>query len=73
MSSATLTDAELLAEFEQAFALRRQVDARLTELAGELSARSQASDGLAGRHGCTSAAVFVAQLGRISQSSAGQL
>ncbi|TBN58338.1 HNH endonuclease [Glaciihabitans arcticus] len=73
MSSATLTDAELLAEFEQAFALRRQVDARLVELAGELSARSQASDGLAGRHGCTSAAAFVAQLGRISQSSAGQL
>jgi len=73
MTSTALTDAELLAEFDQAFALRRQADARLVKLAGELSARSQASDGLAGRHGCTSAAAFVAQLGRISQSSAGQL
>jgi len=73
MSSTTLTDAELLTEFEQAFAARRLVDARLVELAGELAARSQSSDGLAGRHGFTSPAAHVARLGRISQSSAGQL
>ncbi|MHC5797339.1 HNH endonuclease signature motif containing protein [Lacisediminihabitans sp. FW035] len=69
LDAASLTDAALLEALERGFELRHAADSRLVRLAAEVTRRSRSSlgpDGLASRLGSTSAAVLLADVGRIT-------
>jgi len=65
-----LSAPELLGEVERAFAAHRAAEARLVQLAGEVTRRSAGTDGLADRLGCTSPAALLAQIGGVSAATA---
>jgi len=65
-----LSDPALLGEVERAFVAHREAEARIVQLAAEVSRRSNTPDALADRHGCTSAAALFAQIGGISPAAA---
>jgi len=69
---ALFSDTALLGEVERAFVAHREAEARIVQLAAEVSRRSNLPDGLADRHGCTSAAALLAQIGGGSQATAGR-
>jgi len=71
-----MLDAELLAELDAAFARRRQVDAVIVRLSGELVERSRPSlgaTGLATRLGDSSPAATVTRIGRIPLAEASRI
>jgi hypothetical protein len=75
-SFSSLSDAALLDALDLGFVERHVVDARLVVLAAEVSYRSRVAlgaDGLATRLGSTSAAMLVAEIGRITGAEAFRL
>ena len=73
---ASFSDAELTDALASAFQARRDVDAQLLALSGEVAERSRNSlgpAGLASRSGCTNAPALVAEIGRITTAEAAKL
>ncbi len=71
-----LSDAELMLALEEGFALKRQADAWLARLAGQVAHRSRSSLGpeaLAIKAGSGSAASLLTEVGQISLAEAGRL
>jgi hypothetical protein len=76
LDAASLTDAALLDALERGFEARHAADSRLVRLAAEVARRSRSSlgpDGLASRLGSTSAAVLLADVGRITAAEGQRL
>jgi len=73
---ATLSDPDLTDALARTFADRREIDARILSLSGEVAERSRNSlgpTGLASRSGCTNAPALVAEIGRITSAEASKL
>ena len=73
---AALSDPELTDALAGAFAARREIDAHILSLSGEVAERSRNSlgpAGLASRSGCTNAPALVAEIGRITSAEASKL
>jgi len=76
LTSAGLTDAALTDALARAFEARREIDARILSLSGEIAERSRPSlgaGGLASRSGCTNAPALVAEIARITTAEASTL
>jgi len=74
--SSSLSDSELTDALACAFEARREIDARILSLSGEVAERSRNTlgpAGLASRSGCTNAPALVAEIGRITSAEASKL
>ncbi|WP_148040149.1 13E12 repeat family protein, partial [Cryobacterium tepidiphilum] len=76
VDAAGMSDAGLMESLRAGFAVKREVDALLARLAGQVVERSRVSlgqEGLAKRTGNASAAMLLAEIGRITVAEASRL